>query len=105
VTGDLLKSKWEEAQQHAFLIARGERLALLRGRRVRSFDDRGLHPFSMEVARILLLQELQPELHEHGFDHHNLRRNAEEEAMRMFAEEYLAQSKTDGSVDEPRSSG
>lgn len=40
---------WEHLQRsarEAYLIARGERLAELRGRRPRTFDDRGLHPYS-----------------------------------------------------------
>jgi hypothetical protein len=38
--------------REAYMIARGERLAELRGRRLRRFDASGLHPFSVVVGQI-----------------------------------------------------
>jgi hypothetical protein len=78
---------WQEALSHAWSLARGERLQRLRGDRIRSFDDRGLHPFSLEVGRIQALQELVPELREAEFDPRALRADAEQVAVREHEEE------------------
>lgn len=45
-------------RREAFLCARGERLAELRGRRLRRFDDAGLHPFSFIMGKIALMEQV-----------------------------------------------
>lgn len=78
---------WQEALSHAWSLARGERLQRLRGDRIRTFDDRGLHPFSLEVGRIQALQEIVPELREAEFDPRSLRADAERAAALEYEEE------------------
>lgn len=46
---------WTELVHEAYQLAYGERLAELNGRRPRTFDDRGLHPYSEVWGRIGLL--------------------------------------------------
>lgn len=43
---------WMAMVEQAFALARGERLAILNGRRSRTFDDRGLHPYSEVWGKI-----------------------------------------------------
>ena len=93
-----LESAWVEALQAAYSIARGERLATLKGKRPRAFDVRGLHPFSEEVGRVFACESLAPELRFAGFDHHLLRATAEQDAMELF----LADIERDG-WDDPAS--
>lgn len=47
---------WAKAVRAAYKIAYGERLAQLRGKRTKSFDDRGLHPPSEQWGRITLAE-------------------------------------------------
>ena len=42
---------WVEALRECYMLARGERLGELRGRRVKLLDERGLHPFSVAWGR------------------------------------------------------
>jgi hypothetical protein len=88
--------EWEEALQSAYSIARGERLAWLKGRRPRSFDGRGLHPFSLEVGRIHACESIEPALREAGFDHNLLRAVAERDATEMFVEDINREGWDDG---------
>jgi len=54
---------WCDAIQFAFVIAKGARHAELRGdRRIKPFDPRGLHLYSVEWGRALACEQLLPEL-------------------------------------------
>ena len=80
---------WVEALAAAWSVQRAERTHLLRGRYVKSRDARGLHPYSVEVGRVLALQELEPALSEAGFDPVLMRREAEEHAYECFVAELM----------------
>ncbi len=73
-------------------LARAERLHELRGgHRPRTFDDRGLHPYSVEWGRVWALQELVGELAADApTDPVALRRAAREDAIQAFKAELLA---------------
>jgi hypothetical protein len=79
--------EWERSLQSAWALAKGQRLAELRGRRSRTFDERGLHPLSLEVGRIYALQEIEPVLREADFNILELRVEAEQEALEEFRKE------------------
>lgn len=40
------------AVREAFKLAKGEEVARLRGRRLRTFNDQGVHPFSEAVGKV-----------------------------------------------------
>jgi hypothetical protein len=84
---DALVELWMEALRHAYQFARSERLLELRDKRPRLLDDRGLHPYSLEVGRIMALRELEPALAEVQFDPIELRRLARQDAAKQFADE------------------
>jgi hypothetical protein len=46
------------AVREAFKLAKGEEAARLRGRRLRTFNDQGIHPFSQAVGRVVLAAQL-----------------------------------------------
>lgn len=71
---------WCLAISHCYSLARGDRLGELEGKRPRLIDGRGLHPYSVEVGRVLALQDILPILEEADFNHHLLRREALEDA-------------------------
>lgn len=75
---------WCRALHVFYALARGERLGELNGRRSRLIDERGLHPLSVEVGRVMALQELIPELEELEFNHMKLRRAAQHEAELQY---------------------
>ncbi len=91
--------RWVEALETAYGLARGERLAEIRGdRRVKRFDSRGLHPYSEAWGRILSLEGLDPELAalrdlggdvacEPGTLRHAAHRDAEEAVARLIRSE------------------
>lgn len=43
------------AVKEAYTLAKGEEAARLRGRRLRTFDERGIHPFSEAYGKVALL--------------------------------------------------
>lgn len=45
---------WARSFRAAYKLAYGERMAALRGKRTKSYDDRGLHPYSEQWGRITL---------------------------------------------------
>lgn len=47
---------WARATRAAYKLAYGERSALVRGKRTRSYDDRGLHPYSEQWGRMTLAE-------------------------------------------------
>lgn len=53
---------WQQAVQMAWSLAKAERIAELNGSRSKTFDTRGLHPYSVEWGRILAFEVLMPEL-------------------------------------------
>jgi hypothetical protein len=73
---------WCRAVSMLYSLARGERLGELNGRRSRLIDERGLHPFSLEVGRIFALQDMYPQLEELEFNHLDMRRAAQVDAER-----------------------
>jgi hypothetical protein len=83
---------WGDALHMVFTLLKAERLQELRDKHVRRFDERGLHPISLEVGRIQALQELVPELREANFDFRELRRAAREAAREDFLTEQWADS-------------
>lgn len=94
---------WLRSVRAAYKLAHRQRLAQLRGKRVKSFDDRGLHPYSEMWGRIILAESdsavgkaiacgyfppLSPE---------SLRRMAEDDAYRDFITELTPnEGETDG---------
>jgi hypothetical protein len=86
---DIIKAWCEAVHQH-YIIARGERLGELRGRRPRTIDERGLHPLSLEVGRILALQELVPDLELLEFTHLRSRKAAHNDAAEEYEEEIVS---------------
>jgi len=70
---------WLEALSFAFLLAKGARAAELRGdRRSKTFDPRGMHPYSEEWGKVRACEELIPELE-------TLRADADAVSMRATA--------------------
>jgi len=90
MTEDDIYDQWKEAVNAAYHIARGERLGELRGRRPRTFDARGLHPFSTEVGRIMALKAVIPRLAKLDFNHLELRQAAFEDAEEQYEKEIIA---------------
>lgn len=82
--------EWCQAVSRYHSLARGERLGELRGRRVRLLDDRGLHPLSLEIGRIMTCQALLPELIELDFDHFEVRRAAHHDAVEEYEHDVIA---------------
>lgn len=91
--GQVIIDAWLEAIRDAFMLARGERLSELRGgRRPRSFDDRGLHPYTLAWGRIWAYEVLIPALAEARLsdpmcDPVTLRRIAKTDAEGAFYDE------------------
>jgi hypothetical protein len=77
----------QQAMNQAHRLAKSERLSELKGRHLRRFDGQGLHPFSVEVGRLLALRELFPELAEVDLDPVTLRLKAQVDANSEFADE------------------
>lgn len=88
----LVVNAWVEALEEAWMLAKGERGNELRGRYVKRFDDRGLHPLSECWGRIHGLEAACPwladirSLGESACEPVFLRREAAREAEREFAE-------------------
>jgi hypothetical protein len=80
---------WAEALRAAYAVAKGERAAVLRGRYLKSRDDRGMHPFSHECGRIAALEGLEPALALAGFNPVELRRAAEADAYDEFVNDLM----------------
>lgn len=53
-----LDEEWVRLLREAYLIARGERMAELRGRRLKRFDDQGLHPFSVVIGKLTMIESM-----------------------------------------------
>lgn len=88
--------RWSEKLREAYLLARGERLAELRGHRPRLLDERGIHPYSYAWGQVDMLttDELATWLGESQFEYAGLpvltlspsalRRAAREEAESIY---------------------
>lgn len=87
---DLLTEGWLRAMQLAWQLAYATRLDELRGERRKTFDSRGVHPFSMNVGMVYAYEELCPALALAGFDPITLRRDAEFEAHVAHERELVA---------------
>jgi hypothetical protein len=81
---------WCEAVCQHYTLAKGERLGELRGRRPRTIDERGLHPLSLEVGRILALQEMLPDLELLEFTHLLSRKAAHNDAANEYEQEIVS---------------
>jgi hypothetical protein len=84
----------EEALRMAFSFAKAERIGELNGSRVKAFDGRGLHPYSVEWGRILACEALYPDLAQSRFpegeealDMVTMRRRAHAEAYEEWVRE------------------
>lgn len=86
-------SEFMAALRHAYLLARGERMNELRGKRVAKFDSRGLHPYSEAWGRISACLSLpgvtervraEIEGEEIVLSPHQMRKVAHENAYREF---------------------
>lgn len=93
-TADNVYATWLDAIQHAFLLAKSQRLAEIRAdRRTKRFDARGLHPVSVEWGKVFACENLLPgltELRDVGgdpCDPVSLDRLAQEAARVAFVEE------------------
>jgi len=75
---------WCEAVRALYNLARSERRAELEGRRSRLLDSRGLHPLSLEVGRVLALQDIYPLLEELEFWHLDIRKAAQNDAEEQY---------------------
>lgn len=53
---EALLREWAESLEAAYREAKAARSRELRGRRGKSFDDRGLHPYSVEVGRVQAIE-------------------------------------------------
>ena len=101
----LISAKRAELLREAFLFARGERLAVLRGTRLRRYDGRGLHLYSFIWGEIQALDDLVPPDEDReksdGFPGDPLRmmRVATEAADLIFAREIIQQSKEEAERD------
>jgi hypothetical protein len=75
---------WCEATMEAWRLAFGARCNEVKGHHVKSFDSRGLHPYSEAWGKILALESLLPELAEvrdvAGLSVTSMRRDAATEA-------------------------
>jgi hypothetical protein len=86
---------WLEALTQAYQLAKGERLGELRGRRAKSFDGSGMHPYSHAWGRVQAFEQLVPWLAELRVDHDGevqaheitLRQWAQADAEQSFADE------------------
>lgn len=89
-----LDEEWTRLLREAYLIARGERSAELRGRRLRRFDDQGLHPFSVVIGKVTMIEwmlDLPSEVRVHPVA---ITKAAKRDAEKSFAEE-LREGKDD----------
>lgn len=75
---------WCHAISVYYALVRGERLGEFMEKRSRLIDSRGLHPLSLEVGRIMALQDLYPLLEEAEFNHLDVRTAAQEDAARQY---------------------
>jgi hypothetical protein len=89
---ELIFQAWTEDVWQCWLLAKGERLGELRGKYVRKFDERGLHPFSMVVSQVWSWERLMPELSYAQFDPVLLRREAQREADKEFRNQVLEET-------------
>ena len=85
--------RWCELVREAYLLARARRLHELRGKYVKTFDGRGLHPYSVVWGQILLLM---PEGLEADCSPNELDKAAREEADEIFRAQLLEEARSDG---------
>lgn len=77
--------RWLDCLQHAYRLARAERLAELRGgRRPSRFDERGLHEYSLLVGQCQALEVVDDTLAAVALDPVELRHEARADADREF---------------------
>ncbi len=88
---------WQESLAFAYQLAKAERLAELRGdRRIRRFNEAGLHPYSIEWGQILAVEALAPVYGAargcggEPLTPYRLKREAEADAEAEFVEELRA---------------
>jgi hypothetical protein len=91
---DEVLAAWADALAFAWSLARGARAAELRGRRVKSFDERGIHLYSAEWGAVWSYERVLPELEvlrrvggDTPLDPVSMRRLAEVEALDEFVRE------------------
>jgi hypothetical protein len=84
ISEEAIIEAWCHALSTFYRLARGERLGEFMERRSRLIDDRGLHPLSLEVGRIMALQDLYPLLEELGFNHLDVRKAAQQDAAHQY---------------------
>jgi hypothetical protein len=87
----LIVGAWLTALTQAWRIARGRRLGQLRGPSSQSYDARGIHPYSEQWGWVFACELLCPWLTQvrEGCDPHVLRKAAQADAEREFAEEII----------------
>lgn len=81
--------KWIEAIREAYLCARGTALARMRGERVTSYDNRGLHVYSYLWGGIHALSALVPGLREMEPSPYEMEREAQIDASKIYRDELL----------------
>jgi hypothetical protein len=88
---ELIAETWLVCLTGAYSIAKQHRLRQLRGLPRQSYDARGIHPYSAEWGRAFALESLCPWLTavREGCDPHTLRKEAQADADREFAEEII----------------
>jgi hypothetical protein len=84
IADDHVIEQFCEGLRSAWMIARGERLGELRGKRARLLNGAGLHDYSLEIGRLQTLMSLLPLLTELDFNPVELRREAHRDAELEF---------------------
>lgn len=87
---DFIVQRWCEAVTYAYELARGQRLADLRGERVKTFDSRFMHPFSEAIGAAHQCQQLVGTLAYCELDPRELWKQAQRDANELYRQEVLA---------------
>jgi hypothetical protein len=96
----IIRERHAEMLRSAYLFARGERLAELRGQRYHKYDGRGLHTLSMIWGEVQACELLVPGLVSPSPV--EIRQRAQAEARSMFIREVITQSTEEaGNAQEP----
>ena len=90
VTEQHIIEEWCGALRLAWVLARSQRLAELRGERMRTFDDQGLNPWSAECGRLKAFEQLVPALADAEFYPAKLRADAMRDAELEHEREIIA---------------
>lgn len=86
---DPIVEGWKRALELCWQLAYGESLGRARGRRIKTFNEQGLHPFSMMVGHVIAFQEVEPVLAWAGFDPRQFQNQAEAAADRAYRQEII----------------